>query len=398
MSAMVRSPAPGALSSMPPRRAPGVWESPLAGFNSAAVDSPVVIAAGGTAGHVFPAAALAAVLRARGIRPVVLTDARAAKQDFAGAELHVIAGSGIAGRGPLRALAAVGAIAAGTFAARRLMSKLRPAAVIGFGGYPSLAPVLAARLLRPRPTILLHEQNAVLGRANRALAPLADAVAVSFAATRHAPTTAVLTGNPVRATVAALKTRPFSPANVQRRARLVVLGGSLGARVFSDLVPAAIAGMRDPHRLEVDQQCRPEDLARVEATYVAAGMTVELASFFEDMPRRMAAADLIIARAGASTVAELAAIGRPSVLLPLPGAIDDHQRANARALAAAGAAIMLEEPGLTSAQLSSVIESLLTDPARLAAMAEAARQLGRAHAAEALADLLEAQIARRRRP
>ncbi len=379
------TPIPGAS-----HRAPG-------SADATAEAAPIVIATGGTAGHVFPAAALAAVLRARGLRPVVLTDARAAGQDFAGAEWHVIPGAGIADRGPLRALAALGAIASGTIAARRLLAGLRPAAIVGFGGYPSLAPVLAARLLRRRPVILLHEQNAVLGRANRALAPLADAVAVSFASTRHAPPDAVRTGNPVRAAVAALADRGYQPATPGQPARLVVLGGSLGARAFSDLVPAALARSPDLYRLELTQQCRPEDLARVEAAYAAVRIRrAEVAAFFSDMPARMAAAELVIARAGASTVAELVVIGRPSILLPLPGAIDDHQRANARALAAAGAALVLEEPGLTPERLEADITALLNDRPRLSAMATAAGRLGRPGAADLLADLLLTLAARRR--
>ena len=380
----------------PPRQAESPWSRSLASADPTANTGPIVIAAGGTAGHVFPAAALAAVLRSRGLRPVVLTDARAAKQDFAGAERHVIPGAGIAGRGPFRAFTALGAIISGTFTAWHLLMNLHPAAVVGFGGYPSVAPALAARLLRRRPVVLLHEQNAVLGRANRVLARIADAVAVSFPSTRHAPAGAVLTGNPVRAAVAALAHRGYSPAIPEEPARLVVLGGSLGARAFSDLVPAALARSPDLDRLELTQQCRHEDLARVEAAYAAIGIDhAEVAAFFSDMPARMAAADLVIARAGASTVAELAAIGRPSIFLPLPGAIDDHQRANAQALAAVGAALVLDERGLTPERLEAEITSLLDDRPRLSAMAAAAKCLGRPNAAEALADLVTALIARR---
>lgn len=359
--------------------------------------APVVIAAGGTAGHVFPAAALSQVLGARGHRSIVLTDRRAAAQDFGPAERHVIAGSGFAGRGMRRAPASLLATALGALAAWRLMKGLRPAAVVGFGGYPSLAPVLAARFLRPRPAIVLHEQNAVLGRANRALAPLADKIAVSFAATRHAPPAAVVTGNPVRPAVTALLERCPAPPIGTERARLLVLGGSLGARALADLVPDALSHLSARDHLQVVQQCRVDDLARVEARYAAAGIAAVLAAFFADMPERMASSDLVIARAGASTVAELAAIGRPSILVPLPGAIDDHQRANAAALAAAGGAVVLEQAGLTSERLGAAVAELLADPGRLRQMADAARQFGRPKAGEELADLVVATIAGRGR-
>lgn len=361
----------------------------------AVTSDPVVIAAGGTAGHVFPAQALAAVLGSRGIRTVVLTDARAAKQEFAGAEVHVIPGAGVAGRGPVRAVGALCAIARGALAARRRLKGLAPAAVVGFGGYPSIAPILAARLLLRRPAILLHEQNAVLGRANRVLVRLADGVAVSFAQTRHAPPWAVVTGNPVRAAVAQRAAQPYALPRGAEPARLLVLGGSLGARVFADLIPAALRSLAVPSAVSVVQQCRPEDLARVEAAYAACGVSAELARFFSDMPARMACANLVIARAGASTVAELAAIGRPSILLPLPGAIDGHQLANAEALAGAGAAILLDEHDLSAERLGCEIVALLGDHQRLAAMADAARHLGRAGAADALADLVLGLIRRR---
>ncbi|MGH7122399.1 MAG: undecaprenyldiphospho-muramoylpentapeptide beta-N-acetylglucosaminyltransferase [Acetobacteraceae bacterium] len=358
---------------------------------------PIVIAAGGTAGHVFPAQALATVLCSRGVRTMVLTDTRAAAQDFAGAAVHVIPGAGVAGRGPLGAVGGLGAIARGTLAARLRLGGVAPAAVVGFGGYPSIAPVLAARLLFRRPAILLHEQNAVLGRANRLLVAIADGVAVSFARTRRAPPDAILTGNPVRAAVVQCAAQRYALPRAEEPARLLVLGGSLGARVFADLVPAALVGLPIQISVSVVQQCRPEDLARVEAAYGAAGVGAELARFFTDMPARIARANLVIARAGASTVAELAAIGRPSILLPLPGAIDGHQRANAEALAAAGAAVVLDEHGLTAERLGCEIAALLGDHQRLAAMADAASHLGRANAADALADLVLALSRRRSR-
>ncbi len=346
----------------------------------------IVVAAGGTAGHVFPAEALVEALRRRGWRPVVFTDRRAAERGFAGVERHVLPGAGVAGRGLWRGVAAFGAMAAGVAAARRRMVALRPRVVIGFGGYPSVAPVLAARLMARRPRILLHEQNAVMGRANRVLTPLADQLAVSFTNTAHAPRGAQLTGNPVRADVRPAHYAPPGDGPFS----ILIFGGSLGARVMAALVPEALAGLAERARLHVVQQCRPEDLERVKELYAKAGIKAELASFFADVPQRLAASHLVIARAGASSIAELAVSGRPAILVPLPGAIDDHQRANARALAAVGAAVVLDQVGLTAARMGMEIASLLADPKRLAAMAAAAARFGRADAAERLADLVEA--------
>lgn len=361
---------------------------PLAGGQSHPALRPVVIAAGGTAGHVFPAEALVEVLRARGWRVVVLTDRRAAERGFGGAERHVLPGAGIAGRGLWRGVAAIGAMARGVLAARRMMQRLEPLVVVGFGGYPSVAPVLAARMLAKRPRILLHEQNAVLGRANRMLALVADRVAVSFARTRHAPRDAIVVGNPVRAEV---RPAPYAEPDAQPEGgaiSVLVFGGSLGARVMADLVPEALAGLS--RTVRVTQQCRPEDLERVAAVYAKAGIAAELASFFADVPERLRAAHLVIARAGASSVAELAVCGRPSVLVPLPGAIDDHQRANAAALAAAGAAMVLDQEGLSAAKMAAELEKLLGDPARLKAMAGAALRFARPDAGEKLAALVAA--------
>lgn len=348
---------------------------------------PVVVAAGGTGGHVFPAAALIEQLAARGVRSVALTDRRAARQNFGGAERYVLQGSGIAGRGLAGAAAGVLSLARATLTARRILARLRPEVVVGFGGYAAVAPVLAARSLQPRPRVVLHEQNAVLGRANRLLCHVADDVALGFPDTHRAPVRARYVGNPVRASIAALRGTPYRAPEPYGRIAILVLGGSLGARVFSDLVPRALAASAFRSRLEVMQQCRPEDLARVEAAYRTAGIRAELATFFADVPRRIAEAHLVIARAGASTLAELAAIGRPQLLVPLPGAIDDHQRANARAAAASGAAEVIDQVGLTPARLGTAIMELLEDPETLREMAEAAARAGARSAADELADL-----------
>lgn len=361
----------------------------------------VVIAAGGTGGHFFPAEALAAELARRGQRLALLTDARSgglASPAFEGRERFVLHGAGIAGRGVLRGASAAAALAIGSVQARQILARLHAGVLVGFGGYPSVAPVVAAHLLRHRPAIVLHEQNAVLGRANRALARRANLLALSHATTTRVPdgVRTRVTGNPVRPAIAALANAPFTP--LADDIHLLVLGGSLGARVLSDVVPAAVAMLPEAlrARLRMTQQCRAEDLARVRDAYAAIGVVADLAPFFADVAGRLAAAHLVIARAGASTVAELAVVGRPAILVPLPHAIDDHQSANARALAEAGAAWVMPQPGFTAAALADRLRDLLADPAQVAGAAARAATLGRADAAGRLADLVEELMARER--
>ena len=361
---------------------------------------PIVIAAGGTGGHFFPAEALAAELVARGHRIVLMTDARSAGQSsatFAGHEQHVVRGAGIAGRGPWRAAKAIGSLTAGIAQARAILSKLGAGSVVGFGGYPCVAPILAARLLRHRPTLILHEQNAVLGRANRFLAARADVLALGFAATQRVPaaTRTEVTGNPVRPAISALSHTGYTAAT--DRISLLVLGGSLGARIFSDVVPDALRLLPQSlsARLSVVQQTRAEDLERVKTAYAAQAIDAELSPFFPDVAARLAAAHLVIARAGASTVAELAVAGRPSILVPLPKAIDDHQSANASALADFGGAWLMPQPRFTPAALAEQLATLLANPQRLANAATDARSQARADASARLADLVEARMAAR---
>ena len=353
---------------------------------------PVVIAAGGTGGHFFPAEALASALIARGCRVALMTDARsgALKSDvFAGGEVFVLSGAGIAGRGAVRAGKAGLALAAGAAQARSMLVRLRPGVVVGFGGYPSVAPVLAARMLRDRPAVILHEQNAVLGRANRLLCRWSTRLALSFGETERVPArmATILAGNPVRPSIVALADAPYSAPTTE--IRLLVVGGSLGARVFSDVVPAALAALPSDlrARLRVTQQCRTEDLERVRAAYAASDVTAELSSFFPNVAERLGAAHLVIGRAGASTVAELAAVGRPAVLVPLPGAIDDHQSANARALSAVGGAWVMAQPGFTPGALGARLSELFARQEMLARSADASRSVARPNAAETLADL-----------
>ncbi len=358
---------------------------------------PVVIAAGGTGGHFFPAEALAGELIARGRRVVLFTDARSgsvASPVFAGQERFLIAGRGVFGRGARHALGSALSLARGVLQARRALAGLDASVVVGFGGYPAVAPALASRLLRRRPKLVLHDQNAVLGRANRLLARLPCVLALSHAATEKLPpnTKTVLTGNPVRPAV--LKAiRPYEPP--MAGLRLLVLGGSLGARVFSDVVPAAVALLPEAlrARLSIVQQCRQEDLARVETAYAPLGVKARLAPFFPDVADLLAAAHLVICRGGGSTVAELAAAGRPALIVPLPIAIDDDQGANARTLVAAGGAWLVRQPDFTPAALAERLSALAADPQTLAAAAEAARAAAIPDAASRLADLVERTLA-----
>ncbi len=352
---------------------------------------PIVIAAGGTGGHFFPAEALASALIARGHRIALMTDRRTGARlgpVFSAHEHYVLSGAGLAGRGAAKAAFAVASLAAGAVQARRHLARLDAACVVGFGGYPSIPPVLAARVLRRRPAIVLHEQNAVLGRANRFCARFADAVALGFAETAGVPANmrAVVTGNPVRPALRALSGARYRVPD--GRVNLLVLGGSLGARIFSDVVPQALALLAPALRagLHVTQQCRAEDLVRVRAAYDSAGIEAELAPFFADIAGKLASAHLVVSRAGASSCAEIAVAGKPAILVPLPGAIDDHQAANARAVAGA---LVVAERDFTPDRLASDLSGYLADPARLAGAAEAVAATARPDAADSLADLVE---------
>jgi UDP-N-acetylglucosamine--N-acetylmuramyl-(pentapeptide) pyrophosphoryl-undecaprenol N-acetylglucosamine transferase len=355
---------------------------------------PIVIAAGGTGGHFFPAEALGAELLARGHRIVLMTDARSGgltNPVFAGHEQYVLSGAGIAGRGVVRAGKALLSLTLGIAQARRILSRIDAAVVVGFGGYPCVAPVLAASLAGRGTGAILHEQNAVMGRANRFLARRANVLALSFDATRLVPAGKrfVVTGNPVRPDIGVLSQAAYEPP--ADRINLLVLGGSLGARVFSDVVPAALAQLPSPlrDRVSVVQQCRQEDLDRVRVAYDGSSVTAELSPFFANVAERLAVAHLVIARAGASTVAELAVAGRPAILVPLPSAIDDHQTANAAALAEAGGAWPMPQPSFTPAALTERLTTLLQEPGALCAASAAARSQARADAASRLADLVE---------
>jgi UDP-N-acetylglucosamine--N-acetylmuramyl-(pentapeptide) pyrophosphoryl-undecaprenol N-acetylglucosamine transferase len=354
-------------------------------------NAPIVLAAGGTGGHIFPAEALARELVTRGRTVALITDRRG--QSFgdrvSGVATHRIR-AGRFDAGLFGKAIGMAELLLGTAQAGLKLRALAPAAVVGFGGYPSVPTVIAAGKLGV-PTVI-HEQNALLGRANRLLASRVRRIALSFPETgRLKPAEqarAVTTGNPVRPAIAALRGQAYVVPATAGTIELLVLGGSQGARVFSDIVPEAIALLPESlrARLKLSQQARPEDIEQVRRRY-AAGIAVELQSFFDDVPARLARAQLVIARAGASTIAELSVVGRPALLVPYPHAADDHQTANARAFAASGAGWDMAQPEFTAARLAQFMEEILTAPHRLAAAAAAAHSFGRPDAAARLADL-----------
>ncbi|HXP13407.1 MAG TPA: undecaprenyldiphospho-muramoylpentapeptide beta-N-acetylglucosaminyltransferase, partial [Stellaceae bacterium] len=343
-------------------------------------------------GHIFPAEALAGELLGRGLKVALVTDKRG--QAFGGrlpgVDLHRIR-AGRPGASLLSKIAAAAEIALGFIAARKLLRDLTPDAAVGFGGYPSVPTMLAAS--RGGFPTLIHEQNARLGRANRWLAPRVRRIATSFAQIDGLDAAgrmrAVETGNPVRASIAAVRSTPYAAPD-SGTIELLVIGGSQGAHILSAVVPAALAllpaGLRA--RIALAQQARPEDLEQVHAAHAANGIKAEISPFFSDIPARLARAHLVISRAGASSVAEICAVGRPSILVPFRLAADDHQTANAESLKQAGAAWVLAERDFTPPALAQLLEKLLTQTGLLAAAASSAHRHGRPDAARRLADLV----------
>jgi|RhiMethySRZTD1v2_1073278.scaffolds.fasta_scaffold00429_18 UDP-N-acetylglucosamine--N-acetylmuramyl-(pentapeptide) pyrophosphoryl-undecaprenol N-acetylglucosamine transferase len=354
----------------------------------------VLLAAGGTGGHLFPAEALAIALRRRGVAVDLATDARATRYGsaFPARMKHVIPSDTLRGSNPLAAARAIAVLGRGVVSAYRLLRRVQPVAVVGFGGYPSIPPVLAAALARI-PTVI-HEQNAVMGRANRLLAPRVTAIATGFPGilnrdgARAGKTTH--TGNPLRPAVIAAAATPYPIREPSAPLRIVVFGGSQGARIMADIMPAAMEQLEASLRARVGivQQAREEDLARVRETYARLGIAAEVAPFFADLPARIGACHLVVSRSGASTVAELAALGRPAILVPLPHSLDQDQLANATVLQRAGGAVLLVQADFTPQRLAEEIAALAADPSRLAAMAAAAGTVGTLDAAERLADLV----------
>lgn len=354
----------------------------------------ILLAAGGTGGHLFPAEALGVELIRRGFRVRLATDSRAVRFSglFTPDMTDVVPSETVRGRDPVSLARTAIMLGYGGLIALNLVRRLKPAAVVGFGGYPTLPPLLAARLLGV-PGII-HDANAVLGRANRFLSTRVNAIATSLPGVLDRDPAlagkATTVGTPMRPAILTAAAIDYASPEPNGELRLLVVGGSQGARVMSDIVPPAIEKL-DPAlwgRLVLTQQVREEDMARVRAIYDRLGIKVELAPFFSDLPSRLATTHLVISRSGAGTVAELAAIGRPSILVPLPGAIDQDQFANAGVLSQADGAVRVAQPEFTPDWLAGQISAFAADPARLTAMAANARKVGRLDAAERLADLV----------
>ncbi len=349
---------------------------------------PILLAAGGTGGHLFPAEALALELRKRGLRVELASDERAVGYagQFPADVIHEVISGTVTGTGLFGKIRGVLKLISGIIQARKLMAKVKPSIVVGFGGYPTVPPLLAASNRRI-PT-LIHEQNAVMGRANRFLADKVSAIATSFeiVPVGKGPKP-VCVGIPVRDAVLQAAQLPFPDMNT---VNLCVFGGSQGARIMSEIVPEAIALLPENLRVKINiiQQARKEDIETVRTTYLKAGVKADVQSFFSDLPSRMAQSHLVIGRSGASTVAELGIIGRASILVPLPGSLDQDQAANALVLQKAGAAKVIKQADFTAEWLSEELTKQLQDMDELKAQGQRAKTIGIADAASRLADLV----------
>lgn len=352
----------------------------------------ILLAAGGTGGHLFPAEALAKELEQMEFEVHLVTDKRGHRvgQKKDRLHRHVVCAGGIAGKNGWDRAKNFLLLGLGFLQSLVLNISLRPKVAVGFGGYPSLAPLLAAKITGAK--IVLHEQNAQGGRANRFLMRYADHIASGFPQTQGLGQKIVVTGNPVRPQIRALKDQTYTPPGSD--IHLLVTGGSQGARVFSDLIPQSMGLLDDAlrQRIFISQQVRKEDIDRVAGYYHSIGQRADLAPFFEDMPKRLENAHLVIARAGASTLCELTLAGRPAILVPLPNSIDGHQDANADSLAKRGAAIVFKEKGLSAQILADSLTRLFLHPQQLLEMASSARQLAKPEAARELAKLVSRAI------
>ena len=355
----------------------------------------VLLSAGGTGGHLFPAQSLAQELKARGWTVHLATDPRAEKfiDAFPADQVHIIPSATFAGKSPMALLRTLYRLAKGYFMSRSVLSKTKPHAVVGFGGYPTVPPLLAASHMGH--STVLHEQNAVMGRANKFLATRVSAIATGFSlekalGTSGAPVT--VTGNPLRQIAHDAAKASYVPPTEAGRFKLLVFGGSQGARFFSQAMPAALALLDEKlrGRLDLVLHARPEDAERARAELKELQIEAEVSEFFDDMPGRISRSHLVICRAGASSVSELALIGCPSILVPLPGALDDDQGANASHLAAAGGANLVRQKDLTPEKLANLLSDSMNHPESLAKQAENAKKAGVADAAQRLADLVEA--------
>jgi UDP-N-acetylglucosamine--N-acetylmuramyl-(pentapeptide) pyrophosphoryl-undecaprenol N-acetylglucosamine transferase len=353
----------------------------------------ILLAAGGTGGHLFPAEALAHELIARGWMVHLATDHRAERYsgNFPAAAIHPIASSTIGSKNPLALMRAFWTIWRGVRQASEVIRKTKPSAVVGFGGYPTLPPLYAAT--RRKVPAMIHEQNAVMGRANKALAQRVDAIAGGFLPEGDTGVAAkiVATGNPVRPAVLDAAGKAYAASRGDEKFRLLVFGGSQGAQFFSDVMPKAVALLSDRQRarLVLTQQARAEDIEKVRAEFAAIGVSAETSPFFTDMARRIAESHLVMSRSGASTVSEIAVIGRPALFVPYPYALDHDQAANAAALAASGGAQVHSQETLSPERVAELIGGLMDDPAGMEEMASAAKSAGKPDATRLLANLVE---------
>lgn len=352
----------------------------------------ILLAAGGTGGHLFPAEALAHELIARGFKVHLATDERAKRfvEGFPATQIHIIPSATPSAKNPFKLARALWVLWRGIRASRVVLNQIRPAAVVGFGGYPTVPPVLAADGMGI--AILIHDANAVMGRANRMLARRAKLVAMGFDNTAGGGRTeVVVTGNPVRPEVLEAARKPYPERTTRAPFNLLIFGGSQGAQFFADALPEAVSFLDPPNRslLRIVQQARPEDVDRVTAHYAEVGIRAEVAPFFTDMARRIAAAHFVISRAGASTVSELAVIGRPAILVPYPHALDHDQALNARAMAQAKGAEVVAQGEMNSEWLARRLRAALANPKGLAQMAQNAKKTGRPDATSMLADCVE---------
>jgi UDP-N-acetylglucosamine--N-acetylmuramyl-(pentapeptide) pyrophosphoryl-undecaprenol N-acetylglucosamine transferase len=353
-----------------------------------------ILAAGGTGGHMVPAAALAEELARRGHHVALVSDDRGVRFPglFEDVETHVLP-AGRLGGGPLGWIKAAGKMLAGRSLALKLYKKLEPSCVIGFGGYPALPALLAA--FRAGVPTIVHEQNAVLGRVNRFVGDRVDAIATSYETVERLKDSwrgkTHLVGNPVRESVLALRNRPYPILEEDGIFRVLVTGGSQGASILSQVVPDGLAllPVHFRRRMQVTHQARLEDIEQVRAKYLAHAIPAEIATYLPDLPEHLAWSHIVIARAGASTISELTAAGRPAILVPLPSATDDHQTANAREITAAGGARTISQRAFTATELAKQIQKLGLDPQALENAAKKARSCGRPNAARDLADLVE---------
>ncbi len=351
----------------------------------------VLLAAGGTGGHIFPAEALARELIKRGLRVMLVTDQRGGKFSAELGDVPVtrIHAKSLGGSFISKTIGALNMLW-GTAEAYAHIARTKPALVVGFGGYPSVPTVFAASRLNV--PIILHDQNAVLGRANKILAHTARLIATSFPYVKGLESTKTrvsLTGNPVRPTICALHEQAYPSVGDNAPIRLLIMGGSLGATVFSDVMPKAVNLLPEHlrRRLVISQQCRQADLEQVKQAYGMHGVQVELATFFSDVPERLANCHLAICRSGASTVAEMCAAGRPAIYVPYPHAIAGEQQANAESVAEAGGGWVIPQKAFTPEALAVRLETLMLNPAMLVKTAAMAKALARLDAAQKLADL-----------